>query len=294
MNRNRRFQKDTITRRKARQSQHEDRCSCRESVSFREAYFAYKAAKGARACFISEHILVRIGNILVNDIDQTIIDALSFGLKPHSAPSTRDRQVYTPISAVLKFASAHGWCAKLRLSRPKSPKHATTLPTKTERYRFVHACVPHLKRIVIFLLRTDATVAETLELDWADIDLVNKVAHCTGSDGRRRSIELDEKALGSLAQTPAALRRGRVFLTHRGKPYSRKKSGGGHLKSGLAVVAKRTGVKINVRILKRIRKERLAGERLVENIDATKVGIVAEPTDLDLTTTLEPESNGSK
>lgn len=294
MTRNRRLQKDTITRRKARQSPQEDSSSCRENMSFREAYFIYRDVKGARACFIGEHILVRIGDIPVNDVDQMIIDALSFGLKPDSAPSTRDRQVYTPISAVLKFASVHGWCARLRLSRPKSPKHVISLPTKAERYRFVHACVPHLKRIVIFLLRTDATVAETLELDWADVDLVNKVAHVTGSDGRRRSIELDEKALGSLAQTPAALRRGRVFLTHRGKPYSRKESGGGHLKSGLALVAKRTGVKINVRILKRIRKERLASERLVENIDATKVGIVAEPTDLDLTTALEPESNGSK
>lgn len=294
MTRNRRYQKDTITPCKARQSPQKESSSCRENVSFREAYFAYRSAKGARACSISEDVLARIGDILVSDVDPTIIEALSVELKPHSAPATRDRQIYTPISAVLKFASAHGWCARLRLSRPKSLKHVTSLPTKAERYRFVHACVPHLKRIVIFLLRTDATVTETLELDWADVDLVNKVAHCTGSDGRRRLIELDEKALGSLAQTPAALRKGRVFLTHRGKPYSRKASGGGHLKSGLAVVAKRTGVKINVRILKRIRKARIASERLVEMIDATKVGIVAEPTDLDLTTTLEWESNVSK
>lgn len=293
MNRNRRFQQDTIALHKTWQQLPEGARGCRESLTFCEAFSAY-AANRIRPCIVGKNILSRIGNIPVRNIDQALIDTLATEEVATLAPATMNRQIYTPISAVLKFAATKGWCAPLRLSRPRVLRRTEQLPTDPELDRFIHACAPHLKRIIIFLLRTDATVSETLELDWAHLDLVNGMACCICADGTVRILLYGTKIRKMFLNVAPSLRVGRVFLTHRGRPYKQKKNGGGHLKSGLAVVARKTGIKVNVRVLKRIRKARLNGERPDIPDDNQSQVVVASELKSGLTKCRERESNGSR
>jgi len=49
-------------------------------------------------------ILAKLGEIALVDIDQMTIDTLATELYPDATAATRNRQVYTPISAILKRA----------------------------------------------------------------------------------------------------------------------------------------------------------------------------------------------
>ena len=86
---------------------------------------------------------------------------------------------------------------------------------------------------------------------------------------------------------------GRVFLTHQGKPYRKKRNGGGQLKTALANAAMETGIKINVRVLKQIRKARLLGLRpdIDESDDTAKYEAVARIINSSLKKYRERESN---
>ncbi len=55
-------------------------------------------------------------------INQAVIDQAARALYPLAAASTFNRQVYTPISAVLKHASTRGLCELGQIERPTQPK----------------------------------------------------------------------------------------------------------------------------------------------------------------------------
>ncbi|MEH2551623.1 integrase [Bradyrhizobium sp. AZCC 2262] len=249
----------------------------RVRVRFSDAAQAYIASGGEGRYLIRSPLLASLADVFVCDIDQHMIDAIAQSLWQDSSPATRSRQCYGPISAVLKFSARQHWCAHWRLKRPKLRKEMSPLPSKADLWKFVHSCQPHLKHVVIFLLRTGADVSETLRLGWVDVDLIRKAARLRSSTGRIRVVNLDEMIIKRLEQTPCALRTGNVFLTHRGKPYSPKRSGGGQLKSALAKSWEKAGIKITPATLKRIWRARQRGEWLeVEVVTEEAKNIVSE------------------
>lgn len=62
---------------------------------------------------LSKHI----GSTLLRDLNQETIDALALKMLPEASPATRNREVYTPISAVLKRAGQ-----SFQLRRPKGAR----------------------------------------------------------------------------------------------------------------------------------------------------------------------------
>lgn len=252
---------------------------------FIDAWDAYAREKGNPRLHIDRRLLEKIGAIFVHQIDQDFVDRAATEIWPSAPAQTRNRLCYTPISAVTKFSAKRGWCAYWRLRRPKQlRKDPPPLPSTADLRKFVNGCQPHLKHIVIFLVRTGADVSETLYLYWADVDMIRRTARLRSGTGRTRVISLDEMAVTRLQQTPSALRTGNVFLTNHGKPYSPKRSGGGQLKSALASAWKNTGVKITLSTLKRIWRARRRGERLEGEVDTEEQkNIVSEPMSSQLT-----------
>jgi len=86
-------------------------------ITFREAVALYLAA-GREGRYLKAPMLELIGDKRLFEIDQSLIDEVAKTLLPLRASSTRNRQVYTPISAVLKFAAMQGRCAYQRIARP--------------------------------------------------------------------------------------------------------------------------------------------------------------------------------
>lgn len=188
-------------------------------------------------------ILDRIGDVRLADIDQALIDKTARELYPGRAPATLNRQAYTPIAAVLRFAAKRGMTHLRAIERPTLPKGRVRWLTFAEAERLLRACSPHLRRLVLFLFATGARVSEALYLDWREVDLKRaQVTFLDTKNGEHRSVPLHPRVAAELAALPR--RRGRVFKTNRGKDYAEKEErGGGQIKTGFRAACRRAKIK---------------------------------------------------
>lgn len=219
-------------------------------ITFREAAAFYVAA-GGDARYLTPRLLELIGHKALSQIDQSVIDEVARALFPQSTTSTPTRQVYTPVSAVLKFSARHGWCDSFRVRRPRAPKQVMRLPSQSELDAFARAAGPSLKQIMRFKLETDATEHEMLTLDWSEMNISRKQAQLRRADGRIRIIVLSRELVEMLARA-SKNQIGRVFRSDNGRPYKVHGNYGGRLKTAFDGASKRSGVKITFLILHRI------------------------------------------
>jgi integrase len=174
---------------------------------------------------------------------------------PNTSGATRNRQFYTPVSAVIKHAAKRGWCSHIVMERPEKPPGRLRWLTPEQAECLIAACGGHLRPLLIFLLYTGARIGEALWLDWHDVDL-NR-SHVTfpvdPNEGRRtknnepRGVPLHPRVRAALANL--SHRRGEVFRRPDGKPYERLRddendtSAGNRIKKAFAAACKRAGIK---------------------------------------------------
>src|SRR5215467_679027 len=87
----------------------------REQPTFLGAAVAYMEA-GHSPRFVSA-LIKHFGEKPLPEIDQSAVDEAARAIHPNAGPATRNRQVYTPISAILHHAKV-----KIELDRPKGGK----------------------------------------------------------------------------------------------------------------------------------------------------------------------------
>jgi integrase len=107
-----------------------------------------------------EPLLKYFGEVPIDTIDQTAINAATIALYPNGSSSTRNRQVYTPVSAILKSAGL-----KMPLRRLKNPDGRIRWLQHHEAARLIDSCSPHLRPLVMFMLYTGARAGEAVWLD---------------------------------------------------------------------------------------------------------------------------------
>lgn len=225
--------------------------------TFAEAALSYIEAGGDGAHL---HPIIRhFGpRKLLAHVGQAEIDEAARKLKPRAAAATINRQIYTPISAVLHHAARKKWCPKPVIARPKGhDKERVRWITYEEAERLIEAAAPHLRPLVVFLLSTGARLSEALYLEWSDVDLsaahvVFRPTDARGiKTGESRGVPLPARAVAELANVPWD-RDGFVFRRPAGKikttgrvwlPYeSRGGEGGGQIKTAWAGMLKRAGI----------------------------------------------------
>ena len=193
-----------------------------------------------------------LGTKRLGQVGQDEIDGAARKLLPGRAPSTLNRQVYTPAAAVLHHAARKKWCSKPVIARPKQPKGRVRWITYDEADRLIAAAAPHMRPLVVFLLSTGARLSEALYLDWRDVDLSR--AHVTFKDtknGESRGVPMHPRAVAALASVEWK-REGAVFRRPAGKikktgriwlPYEdRGGVGGGQVKTAWAGMCRRAGI----------------------------------------------------
>ena len=107
------------------------------TASFLEAAVGYMEARGERRYL--KRLIDHFGNLPLAKIDQATIDRAAKVLYPTAAASTLNRQVYTPISAVLKHGAARGLCEYRQIERPTQPKGRVRWITPAEADRLIAA-----------------------------------------------------------------------------------------------------------------------------------------------------------
>jgi len=104
----------------------------RATATFAQAALSYLEQGGSKR-YLNE-IISYFGTTSVAQIDQNAIDRGARKLYPDASDSTRVRQFYVPVSAVLTHAAKRGWCPKLIIERPKTPQGRNRWITLADRW----------------------------------------------------------------------------------------------------------------------------------------------------------------
>ena len=188
------------------------------SVTFASAALAYMQAEGERR-FLAP-LLEHFGETPLNEIDQARIDGAAVALYPIATPATRNRQVYSPVSAVLRHAGV-----SLPLRRPRGAQGTprTDFLSTEQAFALLAAAEARHERfgaLLTFLLYSGVRLSEALRVDWGDVDLQRATALIRETkNGKPITVHLPPPAISALANLPD--RKGRVFrLTKSGRLYS--------------------------------------------------------------------------
>ena len=177
----------------------------------------------------------------LNSIGQADIDTASKALYPKAKPSTRNRQVYAPMSAILRHGAKRDWCNFIVLDRPRFSNERVRWISHSEAERLIENCSPHMRPLVTFLFGSGARLSEALYLQWPQIDQkLRQVNFIDTKNDESRGVPLSDKVMEVLLALPNRV--GPVFLTNRGLPYERKYEGGGQIKTGFKAACKRARI----------------------------------------------------
>lgn len=127
-------------------------------------------------------VMPHIGDMPVDEIVPFDIRSLAQTLLPHATGATRNRNVLTPIRAVLLHAYERGWCQPIRLRRFKEdPPERKNPASPIWLHLFLRQCdedggLDHLAALVNFMSHTGARVTEAINLRVRDVDLAGRRA----------------------------------------------------------------------------------------------------------------------
>lgn len=204
----------------------------RGEPTFASAAAAYMKAGGERRFL--KPLLEHFGDKPLSLIDQAAIDAASDTIYRAASDATRNRQVYTPVCAVLRRAGY-----RLALSRPRRsagnkatawlwPEQAEAIFAEAEKIDSTFAA------LLIVLCYTGLRLSEALRLTWNDVRLSDGFAYIPDTkNSEPRAVFLPQVAVAALerlvGQVPSA---GRTFRFAKS----------GHLYSLLRMATIRAGV----------------------------------------------------
>lgn len=169
-----------------------------QDPTFASAALSYMQAGGERA-FLAP-LIEHLGTRLLHAIKQADIDAAAVELYPNATPATRNRQVYTPISAVLRHAGV-----AIGLRRPKgaqgTPRTAWLSPE--EAFALIaaaRALEPRFGALCLFLLYTGCRLGEALRVRADNLELQRGFAYVGKTkNGEPRPVHLPPQVVAELA-----------------------------------------------------------------------------------------------
>jgi integrase len=193
-------------------------------------------------------LLDHFGTTPLRHIGQDAIDSAASKLYPKASNATKNRQVYTPVSAILQHAARKGWCPRPVFARPKTTKVAVRWLKREEAERLIEAVGGHLRPLVVFLLYTGARAGEALWLDWDNVDLDRRhVTFPKTKNGEARGVPLHTRVVAELRGLPH--RTGGVFRAPNGEAYARLRpdddsdtSAGSRIKTAFRGACLRAGI----------------------------------------------------
>lgn len=200
------------------------------SVTFAEAAVTYMES-GGEARFLRP-ILEHFGpRFRLADMDNDAVNGCAKALHPNSAPSTINRQVITPISAVVNLAADDGLCAPRRFRRRKGDKPRLRWLTPAEAERLIKAADPATAVKILFLLGTGCRTGEMIGLQRTELHLEAQEAWISrAKNGRPRMVNFPTRVKRVLA-AHGLPETGAVFRTPKGKPYQLRENGGGQIQA---------------------------------------------------------------
>lgn len=190
----------------------------KDAPTFIDAILRYVQAGGAKR-FLKPIADCFGPDFLLEDVTQEAIDKAAVEIYPHASPATRNRQVYTPISAVLKRAGV-----KSPLDRPigAQGQRRTQWLWPEDAEKLISAATEvdrEFAALIVTLLYTGMRLSEGLSLQVRDLRLDEGFVYLpTSKNGEARAVHLTPFSIATLSAHPRGLdREGRVFRFTKGR-----------------------------------------------------------------------------
>lgn len=137
----------------------------------------------------------------VRSLKQADIDRIAMRLYPEAKNSTRNRKVYTPFIAVMKYAANDGRREDRRWRRPEQPQGRTDWRTPDEMERILAKLAPNARALATFYLGTFCRATEAIELKWRDVSpAAQRVTFWETKGGYARHVDLVPRVREMLPQ----------------------------------------------------------------------------------------------
>jgi integrase len=157
----------------------------------------------------------------LREIDGAAIDACAMTLFPTQSPATRNREVYTPVSAILKRAGS-GFDFKIKRPKGSRGKIVTDWLWPEQAFRIfkaAHTLDEEFEILLQFLCYTGCRLSDPLKMKCSDVRLSEAFAFAGKTkNGKPRPIFLPPVLVARLACHPRGIDRGdeRLFRFHKG------------------------------------------------------------------------------
>jgi integrase len=184
--------------------------------TFASALVSYLNAGGENR--FMDPLLEHFKSMPLAKITQAKLDAAAVEIYPNGALATRNRQVYSPVAAILHHAGA-----KVEFKRPKGAAGTprSRYLSEVEAFRVLDAADASSARFgafCTFLLYTGCRLSEGLRLEWQDVSLPDATAFIRlTKNGAPRRVFLPEAVVAALANLDGE-RAGRLFPWTKGGP----------------------------------------------------------------------------
>lgn len=146
-------------------------------------------------------------------IGQTEIDMAAIDLYPEATPATRNRQVYTPMSAIMRHA---GFATHLKRPKGAQGSSRTEWMTVTQAERLLDAAEatdPEFRVFLALLCYTGMRLSEALRIDCGEVDLEQAAIFIPKTKNNlARTVYIPPALAAELKSHPQGLQRaGRLF-----------------------------------------------------------------------------------
>ena len=176
------------------------------SINFAEAALSYIRA-GGEAIYL-QPLADHFGVTPLMHIDQAAIDEAAHALYPNASGATRNRQVYTPISAILKHANM-----SFPLKRPKGAQGEVktdwmTLEQASKLFDEAGKVDPELRTFLTLLCYTGLRLSEAINLRVSNINMGECYAFIPKTKNELpRAVFLPPPLIAELANHPRGMNR---------------------------------------------------------------------------------------
>lgn len=198
------------------------------TVTFAEAALTYLES-GGEGRFLTQ-ILRHFGpDTLLAQIDNATVNRAALAIYPDARGATINRQLITPISAIINMAAKNDLCSPRHFKRRADDRKRLRWLTPEEAERLIAAAPPHLLAPLGLLLGGGCRTGEALALDVSTFYPNTGEAYLPDTkNGHPRMIRLPTRALDMvLSQDIPDV--GPICRTPKGMPYVIRENGGGQI-----------------------------------------------------------------
>jgi integrase len=142
----------------------------------------------------------------VKDINGLVVREAAKILYPDAEPSTWNRQVLTPVKAIINKAADSGLCKPITIKRFPEPVRQRPAASREWIDKFVEAALamdmPETAAIVRFMFETGARVSEACRLEWKDVNLKDRRVYLERTKTVARTAFIGPVGVSLLSRLP--------------------------------------------------------------------------------------------